>query len=105
MITLCFGLQSIVTQTHIHTGAASITAGIVIAPPADSKGKSNPLDNDSTNCLFCQEMLYAGHFAMPGAPVLALPVQSVSYVPVFLALPLLVRALPLGWQGRAPPHA
>ncbi|HEY2067923.1 MAG TPA: hypothetical protein VGG48_00075 [Rhizomicrobium sp.] len=102
LLLLGFTLQSYVTQTHIHVGNFAVTAGFVTSNGA--AGKSNPFDDEATNCLFCQEMLHAGQFVMPGAPVLALPTQFVSVVPTDLALPLFVGAIAHGWQGRAPPR-
>ncbi|HTQ12869.1 MAG TPA: DUF2946 family protein [Rhizomicrobium sp.] len=104
LITLSFALQATVTQTHIHVGRLSVTAGVVAEHPAPVKGKSSPVDNDSNNCPFCQEMLYAGHFVMPGAPLVALPVEAFSYVSIVIALPRIVSVFSHGWQGRAPPR-
>jgi hypothetical protein len=107
LLLLGFTLQSYVTQTHIHVGNFAVTAGFVTQNTTGANGpaKSNPFDNEATNCLFCQEMLHAGQFITPGAPILALPVETVSIVPVRLALPLFVGAIAHGWQSRAPPHA
>jgi hypothetical protein len=101
LMLVAFTLQSYVTQTHIHLGSTAVTAGIV----SDTHGgKSNPLDNETTNCLFCQEMLHAGTFVTPAAVALPLPIEYASILRLDLALPLLTGAIPHGWQGRGPPR-
>jgi hypothetical protein len=96
---LAFTLQSYVTQTHIHIGSVAVTAGVTL-----DKHAGKPLDNETTNCLFCQEMLHAGAFVTPAATVLPLPVEYSSILRLDLALPLFIGAIPHGWQGRGPPR-
>jgi hypothetical protein len=99
-----FTLQSFVIQTHIHIGTSAVTFGFVQNTNAGTPDKPSPLDNDSTNCLFCQEVMHAGHFVMPAAAALALPTEFVSIVPIRIALPLFVGAIAHGWQSRGPPR-
>jgi hypothetical protein len=102
LLALSFTLQAFVTQTHIHIGSNAVTAGFVT--DAKAPGKTNPLDNEATNCLFCQEMLHSGQFSLAAAPQLALPVETGTFVSIPLALPLLLGAIPHGWQSRGPPR-
>jgi hypothetical protein len=102
LLALSFTLQAFVTQTHIHVGATAVTAGVVMEKT--SPGKTSPLDNETTNCLFCQEMLHSGQFSLAAAPQLALPVETGTFVSIPLALPLLLGAIPHGWQSRGPPR-
>jgi hypothetical protein len=100
-----FSLQAMVTQTHIHVGSFAVTAGYIVDRSAGVPGKSGPLDSESTNCLFCQEMLHSGQFITPSASAIVLPTEFVSIVPIAIELPLFIGAIPHGWQGRAPPQA
>lgn len=102
LLALSFTLQAFVTQTHIHIGSNAVTAGVVMEKSAP--GKTSPLDNETTHCLFCQELLHSGQFVTPSAAALVLPTEFVSIVPIRIAVPLFVGAIPHGWQGRAPPR-
>ena len=102
LMLFAFTLQAFVTQTHIHIGSNAVTAGVVVEKT--TPGKTSPLDNESTNCLFCQEMLHSGQFVTPAAAAILLSVNYVSIVPIHVVLPLFVGAIPHGWQGRAPPQ-
>jgi hypothetical protein len=104
VLLFAFSVQSFVIQTHIHIGTSAVTFGFVTDSKAGTPDKPSPLDNDSTNCLFCQEVMHAGHFVMPTAAALALPTEIVSIVPVRIALPLFVGAIAHGWQSRGPPR-
>lgn len=98
-------LQTFVTQTHIHIGNFAVTAGFSVDRNAGTPGKPSPLDSESTNCLFCQEMLHSGQFITPSAAALILPSAIASIIPIALEVPHFVGAIPHGWQGRAPPRA
>jgi len=98
-------LQSFVTQTHIHIGTFAVTAGFHVDKNAGTPGKPSPLDGETSNCLFCQEMLHSGQFITPSAAALVLPSEFISIIPIALEVPLLVGAIPHGWQSRAPPQA
>jgi hypothetical protein len=98
-------LQTFVTQTHIHIGTFAVTAGFYVDKNAGTPGKPSPLDGDTTNCLFCQEVLHSGQFITPSAATLALPSEVTSIIPIVLEIPHFIGAIPHGWQGRAPPRA
>jgi hypothetical protein len=109
LMLMAFALQSTITQTHIHIGSFSTTAGFSTdLKVADQPTKSNhtrvPVDGDPANCPICQEMMYAGQFVMPAAMVFILPAQVVSIVPPSVEIPRVVRTISHSWQGRAPPR-
>jgi len=103
-----FALQSTITQTHIHIGSFSTTAGFSTDFKAVDSGKTGssrlPGDRDPANCPICQEMMHAGQFVMPAALVFILPAQAVSLVPPSIAIPHVVETVSHSWQGRAPPR-
>jgi hypothetical protein len=97
-----FAVQSYVTQTHIHydmLGPAGITTAAPVAPAGKLPFKETP-----ANCPICQEIAMAGHYVTPGAVALVLPAQSVSIVPIEIAVDLIVEAVSHDWHGRAPPQ-
>ena len=98
-------LQSFVTQTHIHIGTFAVTAGFHVDNNAGTPGKPSPLDGETSNCLFCQEMLHSGQFVTPSAAALILPSAITSIIPIALEIPLFIGAIAHGWQSRAPPQA
>lgn len=114
LMLVAFALQSFVTQTHIHIDGHAVTAGFATADesPASAMtgavahkdhGKYPPAD-DSQTCPICQEMLYAGHYVMPAAVPLVLPVLPVSIVRIVTVEAIQLAALSHNWQGRAPPR-
>lgn len=103
---LAFVLQAYVTQTHIHIPQGSAISHEVSAPAANTGHGKAPVDNDDpAHCPFCQDLLRAGTFVMPAAILVQLPQQSVSFVPVTIAVTRHVEAVSHDWHGRAPPHA
>jgi hypothetical protein len=113
---LCaFGLQSYVTQTHIHISATSdarTTAGFekpgkLAVAKLDSAHKQNkqgvPSKDDPANCPICQQMAVAGAFVTPAASVLALPTIAGSFAPPSGEVHLAASQSSHNWQGRAPP--
>jgi len=106
---VAFALQSYVTQTHIHgafvsSDVAKISKQVAGKAPGEPHDKY-PANDDPANCPICQEILHAGQYVAPGAIVFALPVETIAVIPLSLDAPLIVKAIPLGWRGRAPPHA
>jgi hypothetical protein len=99
---LTFTVSSFVTQTHIHFDMIG-SGGIVTAMPDAPHGK-HPFKETPANCPICQEIAMAGHYVTPGAAVLALPTQSVSIVPIVIAVRFIVEAVSHDWHGRAPPQ-
>ena len=110
---LCaFGLQSHVTQTHIHFSAASDARaaagfekpGNLAAAKFDSSHKQNvPAKDDPANCPICQQMAVAGAFVTPAASTLALPTLDGTFAPPSGAVHLATSQSSHNWQGRAPP--
>ncbi len=99
---LTFAVQSYVTQTHIHFDMTP-ASGAAIAKPVAPPGKQ-PFHETPANCPICQEIAMAGHYVTPAAAVLALPSQSISIVPVVIAIRFIVEAVSHDWHGRAPPQ-
>ena len=114
LMLVAFALQTTVTQTHVHIGTVAVTAGfledlkISDAGQPITKGTQPrdhfPTNDDPANCPICQEILHAGQFVTPQAVVLLLPTESVSFVPISLAIAVFSEAVSHSWQGRAPPR-
>lgn len=109
---MAFALQSYATQTHIHIvkPASSISDIAKISNQTAGKNQSEPRDkypanDDPANCPICQEIMHAGQYVTPSAIVFALPAETISIVPISLAIPIIVKAVSHGWRGRAPPQA
>ena len=107
-VLLAFGLQSYITQTHIH-----------LAPdaPFSSYSKLNaqsgkeqqpdkfPANGDPANCPICQEILHSGQFVTPSAAVLLLPTIAVSVIKIVANIPVVAQGASHAWRSRAPPKA
>lgn len=111
-------IQCFVVQTHVHItpaqwaqfeqawlaehAAAGDQATVTHhQPPKDRY----PAKEDPANCPLCRELALAGHFVMPVAAVVVLPV-TVDVHPVSVAVTAVaVRAPCHDWRGRAPPIA
>jgi hypothetical protein len=102
-------------QTHVHIGTVAVTAGFLedlkitlAGQPGAAKGTQPrdhfPANDDPANCPICQEIMHAGQFVTPQAVALLLPTESVSFVPIRLAIPVFTEAVSHSWQGRAPPR-
>jgi len=115
LMLVAFALQTTVMQTHVHIGNVAVTAGFLedlkISTPGqkDAAKGSQPRDHfpandDPANCPICQEIMHAGQFVTPQAAALLLPTESVSFVPISLAIPVFSEAVSHSWQGRAPPR-
>jgi hypothetical protein len=107
--------QTTVMQTHVHIGTVAVTAGFLedlkithAGQPGAAKGTQPrdhfPANDDPANCPICQEIMHAGQFVTPQAVALLLPTESVSFVPIRLAIPVFTEAVSHSWQGRAPPR-
>ncbi len=105
ILVLAFGLQSYITQTHIHGTASAFdipAAGKILSK---TPAPANPDDrNDASTCPLCQAIVHAGVFFAPAALAIVLPV---SWIEHFVLAPT---AAPSGsgiayhWQSRAPPR-
>jgi hypothetical protein len=102
-LMLAFGLQSYITQTHIHLAPGAIAAGI----SADKHQQPDkfPANGDPANCPICQEILHTGQFVTPSAAVLLLPSIAVSIVRIVVDIPAAAQSASHGWRSRAPPRA
>jgi hypothetical protein len=112
-VFLAFAFQSYVAQTHIHfphEAAANVfatadrDAAAVKTTTKTGNPDKYPPNGDPANCPICQEILHSGQFVMPDFVALLLPSQSISVVPVTIALPVVGHALSHDWRGRAPPR-
>ena len=107
-----FGLQSYLTQTHIHhppvIGQLALAGDIpMTGEPAKSPGDTDkyPANQDPANCPLCQEIALAGYFVAPAAVLLVLPTAAAVATFDFAEITLPSRAPSHNWQGRAPPIA
>ena len=48
--------------------------------------------------------MHAGQFVTPQAVALLLPTESVSFVPISLAIPVFTETVSHSWKSRAPPR-
>lgn len=109
-----FGLQSYITQTHIHLDRTAVIGfGAELSNTAlaksihDARGAprpAQPADDEPGGCPFAQAMVHAGAFVSPCAIPLLLPQQTASTIPLAIAIPALVVAISHDWHGRAPPR-
>lgn len=104
VVVLAFGLQSYITQTHIHAWSEGF-GGIVENAATQSLAQHKaPLDNSPVDCPFCQAVALAGVFVASATPLLHLPFVWVKAdVLVFTARAVSV-AIAHDWQSRAPPR-
>lgn len=104
ILVLAFGLQSYVTQTHIHGVAASFDVPIAGKVLSKTPTPTNPGDRDAGDCPFCQAIVHAGAFFAPAAIAILLPGCSSEQ----LWLLHIADPVPGGgayhWQSRAPPR-
>jgi hypothetical protein len=106
---LAFGVQSYVTQTHIHlpsefAGAASTAAAGNTVAERTGHHDRYPANEDPANCPLCQEIFYAGHYVAPVAIMVLAPNfigAAEAAVERELGQP---SADSHNWQGRAPPR-
>ena len=106
VLVLAFGLQSYITQTHIHGAASLFDAPVAIGKIfGKAPAPATPGDrDDGSDCPLCQAIVHAGAFFAPVAITLFLPV---SWIEPFVHVP--VAGLSSGgtayhWQSRAPPR-
>lgn len=102
---LGFGLQSYVTQTHIHLQPVTFGSYDSLkkeTPPGQDK---YPSRGDPANCPICQEIAHTGQFLTPSAAALALPTMAVSIIAIVAAMPAAAQRPSHAWQSRAPPEA
>jgi hypothetical protein len=111
---LAFALQSYITQTHIHfatsqvfglSSADTFTPTAKIAHGKFAPAKNTPSNDDPANCPICQAAMHSGQFITPVATAFVLPSETVSIVPLAVAVLTASETLSHGWQSRAPPKA
>lgn len=107
LVMLAFGLQSYITQTHIHLKPDTFSS---YSKLAQTSGKENPSDKfpangDPANCPICQEIAHTGQFVTPSAAVLLLPTATVSIVALATEIVVVPLRASHTWRSRAPPHA
>ncbi len=100
-----FICQSYLVQTHIHGLPQTVLAHGDTGSVVNSSGTNSPADQDSANCLLCQEFLHAGNFVLPATIVALPPMLAVSAIVAVVAAVLAVKPTSHSWVGRAPPHA
>jgi hypothetical protein len=101
---LAFGLQSYVTQTHIHLAPDSF-AGASDSGATKQKPDKFPANGDPANCPICQEIAHTGQFVTPSAAALLLPSLAISIVRIVADIPTGAQSSSHAWRSRAPPKA
>ena len=106
-VLLAFGLQSYVTQTHIHIAPDSFApySKLIAQSGKEKQPDKFPANGDPANCPICQEILHSGQFVTPAAAVLILPTAAVSIISIVAAIPAAAQRPSHAWQSRAPPKA
>ena len=104
---LAFGLQSYITQTHIHLKPDTFTS---YSKLDHQSGKEDPRDKfpangDPANCPICQEIAHTGQFVTPSAAVLLLPTAAISIVALATEIIVVPLRASHTWRSRAPPRA
>jgi hypothetical protein len=102
---LAFGLQSYITQTHIHLVPDSFASAAGIVNGKQPQPDRFPANGDPANCPICQEILHTGQFITPSAAVLLLPSIAVSIVAIVTDIPAAAQGTSHTWRSRAPPRA
>ena len=113
---LTFTIQGYVTQTHIHIpllrGHGEFAASGLPSPgriktvAAQNRERDRtPERNDPAHCPLCQDILRAGTFFVPAAPILALPSLVAQIGSAVIAIEASIATASHFWHGRAPPHA
>ena len=107
LVMLAFGLQSYITQTHIHLKPDTFSS---YSKLSHETGKENPSDKfpangDPANCPICQEIAHAGQFVTPSAAVLLLPTAAISIVALATEIIVVPLRASHTWRSRAPPRA
>jgi hypothetical protein len=105
ILVLAFGLQSYITQTHIHGSAASFEVPAIGKVFGKTPAPAAPGErDDGSACPLCQAIVHAGAFFAPAAIALFLPVSWIEPYIHVLAPALSGSANAYHWQSRAPPR-
>ena len=102
---MAFGLQSYITQTHIHLAPDSFASAAGVANGKHSLPDKFPANGDPANCPICQEIAHTGQFVTPSAAVLLLPGVAVSIIAIVTDIPSTAQTASHAWRSRAPPKA
>jgi hypothetical protein len=100
-----FICQSYLVQTHIHGLPRTVLAHSGTGSVVNSSIPGGPADQDSSNCLLCQEFLHAGNFVLPATIAALPPMLAISAIVAVVTPVTTVRPTSHSWVGRAPPHA
>ena len=100
-----FICQSYLVQTHIHGLPLTVIVHSDTGSVLSSPQPGGPTDQDSANCLLCQEFLHAGNFVLPAAIAALPPMLVISAIVAVVAPILAVKPASHSWVGRAPPLA
>jgi len=111
LVILSFFFQSYITQTHIHPSPVELrtaqqvrnTKGLLQTASSRSQSKKLPDKDDPAHCPLCQAVADTGSFAIPMAPMLAVPTATAAFKTTVQHPAPHVAILPHDWQGRAPP--
>lgn len=104
-VMLAFGLQSYITQTHIHLAPDSTASyAKLLSQSGKEKQDKFPANGDPANCPICQEILHSGQFVTPAAAVLLLPTVAVSIIKIVADIPATAQRPSHAWRSRAPPQ-
>ena len=99
-VLIAFGLNSYITQTHIHFHPEALHGQIL-----GGEHQKHPSDDDSKNCPFCQAMVSSGVFLTAVPPLLILPFKWVAAPALPILTARLIQTEFRAWRSRAPPQA
>ena len=102
---MAFGLQSYITQTHIHLAPDSFASFAKLGANKQQQPDKFPANGDPANCPICQEIAHTGQFVTPSAAALLLPSVAVSVISIVADIPAIAQNASHAWQSRAPPKA
>jgi hypothetical protein len=103
LMLLAFGLQSYVSQTHIHIAPDSLASAAKVGANKQPLPDKYPAGSDPANCPLCQEIAHTGQFITPSAAALLLPSIAVSIVTLAADTPAVAQSTSHTWRSRAPP--
>jgi hypothetical protein len=105
VVMLAFGLQSYITQTHIHLAPDSFASIAKLNASKQQQPDKFPANGDPANCPICQEIAHTGQFVTPSAAVVLLPSVAVSIIRIVADIPAIAQDASHAWRSRAPPKA
>ncbi|HTQ14801.1 MAG TPA: DUF2946 family protein [Rhizomicrobium sp.] len=112
LIALAFGLQSYITQTHIHITSGDAQAlGFNSTHQPEWSGTSSqsgdrdnhPDKDDPAHCPFCQAVAASGAAVVPVIPIVPQPISLPAFEPQVRNTILHAGTPRHNWLSRAPP--